>query len=64
MSLHQMTKEQRRQIAMRSEEILDQDPFLTLENIGIRLNITPQHLNKIRKEFGCRLMKEIRERRV
>ena len=64
MSLHQMTKADRERIAKRSEEILNQDSSLTLEKIGSRLSITAQHLSNIRKEFGCRPMKEIKERRV
>lgn len=63
MTLHHMNKDDRMRIAMRSEEILSTDPFLTLEKVGSRLGITPQHLSNIRKEFRYRSMKEMKERK-
>jgi len=58
--LHQMTKEQRRKIAKRSEEILKKAPFLTLEKIGSRLGITAQRVCSIRKEFGYPSLKKLK----
>lgn len=63
MTLHHMNKDDRMRIAMRSEEIFDIAPFLTLEKVGVRLDITAQHLSNIRKEFGFRSIKEMKGRK-
>jgi len=64
MSLHQMTKEQRRQIAKRSEEILSKAPYIQLRELAGRFGITYSHLYNIRKEFGYRSLKSILGRKV
>ena len=59
MRLHQKTKEQRREIAIRSDEILEQSPNITVKNISSRLGISANRFYSIRKEFDCCSLKDI-----
>lgn len=52
MSLHQRTKEERREIARKSEEILKKDPRLYLKDLAGRFEMTYNGLYILRKEFG------------
>ncbi len=63
MRINQTTKAERQHIAKRSEEILDQDPTITLENLALRFGISYNNLHNIRKEFGCRSLNDIPGRR-
>ena len=52
MSLHQRTKEERREIAIKSEEIIKKDPRVTLKKLSSRWGLTYNGLYIIRKENG------------
>lgn len=56
----QMTKEQRQDVAIRSEEILIDCPNIHGEGLAHRVGLkSKQHLNNIRQEFGCLPLKRI-----
>ena len=50
MSLHQRTKAQRKELAMRSDKIRNQGK--TVKNISIRLGVSPSYVYRLWEEFG------------
>jgi len=66
-----MTKEVRvsrsnkelRRLAMRSEEILDKDPGIYMYNLASRLGMSQSRLNALRRQFGCRRLRDIPRRK-
>ncbi len=65
MSLHQMTKDDRRLIAIRSEEILSADPTVQIKGLAFRLGLkSDANLYRIRREFGYPSLKIMKGRKV
>jgi len=59
MRIHHRTRADRKALAMKSEEVLDQDPNVTMQSLAIRLGLSYSNMYRIRKEFGCRPLCEI-----
>jgi len=64
MTLHHMTKDDRRLIAERSEVILSQDPTIQIKGLAFRLGLkSDANLYKIRREFGYPSLKFLKGRK-